>query len=233
MSTTELRNDGNLATCDIATTLLAPAPVRARRRVRRTLSAAVRIITTTVLIAAVAVFAFLAVGPRFLGYQTSTMLTGSMAPLINPGDVVVSTKTPTAELKIGDIITYNIPVQDHRVETHRIATLTRNAGGTTTVTTKGDANNGPDPWSAVLTDNYVYTTTAVIPHLGDGIRALRDPMVRAILLYGAPAIIVTALLISLWRKPASGPLADTAGDAEGGDHHGDVNGTRNLHGHRH
>lgn len=233
MSTTELRYNGNLPTGDTATTLAARAPGRTRRLIRRILSAAVRLVTTTVLIAAVAVFVFLAVGPRFLAYQTSTMLTGSMAPLINPGDVVVSTKTPTAELKIGDVITYNIPVQDHRVETHRIATLTRNAGGTTTVTTKGDANNGPDPWTAVLSDNYVYTTTAVIPHLGDGIRALRDPIVRTILLYGAPAIIVTALLISLWRKPVSDPLADTAEDAESGVHHGDLHGTGNRHGRRH
>lgn len=233
MSTTELRYNGNVPTRGTATNLATPAPVRTRRLIGPTLSAAVRIVTTVVLIAAVAVFVFLAVGPRFLGYQTSTMLTGSMAPLINPGDVVVSTKTPTAELKIGDIITYNIPVQDHRVETHRIATLTRNASGTTTVTTKGDANNGPDPWTAVLTDNYVYTTTAVIPHLGDGIRALRDPMVRTILLYGAPAVIVTALLISLWRKPASVSLADTVGAAKGRDRQGDINGTGNRHGHRH
>jgi len=202
MSTFDLRHPDQTSSGDAAISPAAPRRGRRRRPVRRTLNMLVRILSTAVLIAAVAVFLFLAVGPRFLGYQTSTMLTGSMAPVINPGDVVVSVRTPTADLKVGDIVTYNIPVQDHRVETHRIATLTRNAGGTTVITTKGDANNGPDPWTAVLTDNYIYTTAAVIPHLGDGIRALRNPGVRTVLLYGAPAVIVTALLISIWRKPA-------------------------------
>ena len=49
-----------------------------------------RAAVTILLIVAALVFLFLAVGPRFLNYQTSTMLTGSMSPGINPGDVVVS-----------------------------------------------------------------------------------------------------------------------------------------------
>src|SRR6476646_6583750 len=45
-------------------------------------------ITATVLAAtAAAAFLLLAIGPRVLGYRTATMLTGSMSPGINPGDV--------------------------------------------------------------------------------------------------------------------------------------------------
>ena len=96
------------------------AAVPGRQILRRIATSGARILTTALVIITVAVFLFLAVGPRFLGYQTSTMLTGSMSPLINPGDVVVSIKTPAAELKAGDIITYSIPVDDHRIETHRV-----------------------------------------------------------------------------------------------------------------
>lgn len=171
-----------------------------------------------VLVVAAATFLFLAVGPRFLGYQTSTMLTGSMAPLINPGDLVVSTKTATSTLKVGDIITYQIPVQDQRVETHRIVSITRNGAGATIITTKGDANSGVDPWTAVITDSTVYTTTAVVPHLGDVIRTLRSPLVRAILVFAAPAILVTLLLVSIWRRPTGTPDTEApAGLAGGGD----------------
>ncbi|MFH5877375.1 signal peptidase I [Arthrobacter sp. NA-172] len=111
----------------------------------RVLQSAVRLGATALMVAAVAAFLFLAVGPRILGYQTSTMLTGSMAPLINPGDVVITVPVPVADLKVGDIITYHIPVDDQRVETHRIIELAVNSQGTATVRTKGDANNGADP----------------------------------------------------------------------------------------
>ncbi|MDQ4501256.1 signal peptidase I [Sinomonas sp. ASV322] len=194
-------------TLDAATALAAPPAVERETRGGAGLKRAARFLARTaiglVLAAAAAAFLFLAVGPRFLDYQTSTMLTGSMAPLINPGDVVVSVKTPTSALKVGDIITYQIPVQDQRVETHRIATVTREAAGSTIITTKGDANNGPDPWTAVITDNTVYTAAAVVPHLGDAIRVVRSPAVGSALTFGAPSLLVAMLLVSIWRRPAA------------------------------
>ncbi|GAB2736697.1 signal peptidase I [Arthrobacter bambusae] len=180
--------------------------------------ALVSVITTVVMVAAVAAFLFLAVGPRVLGYQTSTMLTGSMSPLINPGDVVVTVPVAVQELKVGDIITYHIPVEDQRVETHRIIDLTINNQGTATVRTKGDANNGPDPWTAALAGGQVDRQVFTVPYLGNAIRALRDPVVLKVLMYGAPAALVLLLLASIWRKnpDAGNAAADTgAGTAAG------------------
>ncbi|MFE4543010.1 signal peptidase I [Arthrobacter sp. NPDC056727] len=183
----------------------APAPGTAKpevpsantlRTARRIL---VRAVTTALMAAAVAAFLFLAVGPRFLGYQTSTMLTGSMAPLINPGDVVVSVPTPVSSLKAGDIITYKIPVGDQRVETHRIVELKRNSNRTT-VRTKGDANNGADPWQATIQGDTVDVHAATVPYLGTVIRSLREPAVLIVLTYGAPGILVLTLLARIWRK---------------------------------
>jgi signal peptidase len=159
-----------------------------------------RAFMAVLLTTAVAVFLFLAVGPRFLGYQTSTMLTGSMAPLINPGDVVVTVDTPASELNVGDVITYHIPVDDHRVETHRIIDITRSADGTTTVRTKGDANNGADPWAATLIGSHADRHAFTVPYLGHAIRALREPMMLNTLMYGAPAAAVLMLLTAIWRK---------------------------------
>ncbi|SEI85593.1 signal peptidase, endoplasmic reticulum-type, partial [Arthrobacter sp. yr096] len=152
------------------------------------------------LILAAMVFLFLAIGPRILGYQTSTMLTGSMAPLINPGDVVVTVPTPITDVKVGDIITYHIPVEDQRVETHRITNITTTADGGIAVQTKGDANNGIDPWIATLQGKTVDKQIATIPYVGNAIRALREPMVMNTLMYGAPAILVIGMLTSIWTK---------------------------------
>ena len=136
------------------------------------------------------------------------MLTGSMSPGINPGDVVVSVRTPVSELKVGDVITYSIPVDDRRIETHRVIGINRDPAGLASVTTKGDANPGADPWTAVLSEDYVYITGGVVPYLGDGIRALRQPLVQSVLLYGAPALLVVVLLTSIWGKPAVQALPD-------------------------
>ena len=179
-----------------------PMPLARGRLLSKAVGAAGSAVLTVLLVAAALVFLFLAVGPRFLNYQTSTMLTGSMSPGINPGDVVVSVKTPVSELKVGDVITYSIPIDDHRIETHRVASIKREAGATS-VTTKGDANSGADPWVAVLSEDYVYTEAGVVPYLGDVIRALRQPLVQSVLLYGASALLVVVVLTAIWKKPAA------------------------------
>jgi len=179
-----------------------PVPPARGRLLSKAVGAAGSAVLTVLFVAAALVFLFLAVGPRFLGYQTSTMLTGSMSPGINPGDVVVSVRTPVSELKVGDVITYSIPVDDHRIETHRVVSIKRDDTGATSVTTRGDANPGPDPWTAVLSEDYVHTQAGVVPYLGHGIRALREPLAQSVLLYGASALFVLVVLTAIWKKPA-------------------------------
>ncbi|WP_240719941.1 signal peptidase I [Pseudarthrobacter sp. NamB4] len=157
-------------------------------------------IATAFFVLAVAVFLLLAIGPRLMGYQTSTMLTGSMSPLINPGDVVVTVPVPVGEVKVGDIITYHIPVEDHRVETHRVIDVGTTSDGSITVQTKGDANNGKDPWIATLRGETVDRHVATISYLGTVIRTLRQPLLMNTLMYGAPAVLVVGTLFSIWRR---------------------------------
>lgn len=161
---------------------------------------AVTWLTTSLLVVAVTAFVLLAIGPRLLGYQTMTMLTGSMSPLINPGDVVVTMPVPTSEIKVGDIITYHIPVEDQRVETHRVTEVTPTPAGTISVQTKGDANNGADPWLATITGPTVDRHVLTIPYLGTAIRTVREPLVLNILMYGAPAFLVLGMLATIWAK---------------------------------
>lgn len=166
------------------------------------------------MIVAVIAVLFFAIGPRFLGYQTATMLTGSMAPGIMPGDVVVTTLQPVSEIEVGDVISYHIPVEDHRVETHRVIEVVRGADGSTAVRTKGDANEAVDPWVATLDGDYVYEQAFIIPGIGEVIRTLRTPIVSTILVYGAPAVLVVGLLTMIWGRPATVP-ADAAGRVAG------------------
>lgn len=157
-----------------------------------------RAMTNLALLIALLMFLGLAVGPHLFGYRTMTMLTGSMAPLINPGDVTVVTPLAATEVKPGMIISYHIPVEDHRVVSHRVIDVTRGPDGSITVQTKGDANPGNDPWTATLQGDTAYQIRSVVPALGTAIRLLRTPVLQESLLYGVPAVLAGWVLLSLW-----------------------------------
>lgn len=162
---------------------------------------------------ATAVLAFLglAIGPHVLGYRTMTMLTGSMAPGIEPGDVVVSTPLDVQDVEVGMVISYHIPIDDHRVVTHRVIDVQHAADGTVTVRTQGDANDAPDPWTAVLTGDTAFRMQAVVPGVGDLITALRDPALSKALVYGAPALLAAWMLLAIWRPTRDEAADDAAG----------------------
>ena len=62
---------------------------------------------------------------------------GSMAPAINAGDVIVC-RSPNGPLQAGDIITYQ---HEDKLITHRVIEVLPEG-----LRTKGDANAEPDPW---------------------------------------------------------------------------------------
>ena len=148
---------------------------------------------------AVVVFAFLAVGPHVLGYRTMTMLTGSMAPMIEPGDVTVVTPIAVGDVTEGMVITYHQPIGDHALVTHRVVSVDKTLDGAVTIQTKGDANEANDPWTATLAGDTAYQVQAVIPELGHLIQALRTPVLAQVLTYGAPALLVGWILLTIWR----------------------------------
>jgi signal peptidase I len=162
-------------------------------RLRRLLN----VVTSLLLAVGLLGFLFLAVGPHLFGYRTSTMLTGSMEPGIMPGDVVVTVPEPASELEVGDVITYQIPVEDHRVETHRVTQI-RHHDGQIVIRTKGDANQDDDPWTATLQDDTVWEMKAVVPHLGTAVRALRAPVVQHGILWVGFGGLILLGLSTIW-----------------------------------
>ncbi len=151
----------------------------------------VAMLTTGALVVGVLAFAFLALGPHLLGYRTATMLTGSMEPGIMPGDVVVTVPAPATELAVGDVISYQIPIENHRVETHRVTEVSTDADGRIQFRTQGDNNPGVDPWTAVVEGDTVWEVRAVVPKIGSAIRVMRVPAVQ----HGVRWVALAALLL--------------------------------------
>jgi signal peptidase len=175
-------------------------PVRRRRRpVRAILRFAGRWSLRMLVCTAALAFLGLAVGPHILDYRTMTMLTGSMAPTIDPGDVVVSTPIDVDDIDVGMVITYHIPIDDHRVVTHRVIDVQHTADRTVTVQTKGDANDAADPWTAVLTGDTAYQMQAVVPEIGHVISALRNPTLSTLFVQLVPVALGAWMLLGIWR----------------------------------
>lgn len=79
------------------------------------------------------------------------ILSDSMSPIINRGDVVFIKSIPTESLQVGEIAV--LPdLKEHGVfYAHRIIKLSRNAIGQVIVRTKGDANPIADDWELAIT----------------------------------------------------------------------------------
>lgn len=132
---------------------------------------------------------------NLFGYYTYNVLTDSMQPTINPGDIIISKKVDVNELKEGDIITFVAPsgtLQGHNI-THRIVEIVYNEDNSIKhFITKGD-NAPQDNWE--LSPNnvkarYIKTSTFI-----GGFRNLLSKWYGYVLLIVLPLCIVFVLII--------------------------------------
>ena len=107
--------------------------------------------------------------PSFFGYKNFIVLTGSMEPKINIGDIVIIKETN--DIKVNDIVSFKI---DNSIITHRVTDIRHDDENNLTFITKGDANNGYDNEILTLDDlegKYLFK----IPKLGSLILFLQKP----------------------------------------------------------
>ena len=100
------------------------------------------------------------------------VLSGSMRPGIQPGDLAVTWRVPTSSLRVGEVIVFYAPGATtptmHRIVAISRATKASTNTTITTVTTMGDANhNKLDPWDPItITGSSSYRLAAAAPGLG-------------------------------------------------------------------
>jgi signal peptidase len=114
------------------------------------------------LVALLLLVGFLVFGPWF-GWETHSVLSGSMEPSLKVGGIIVAKPEKLENIKVGDIITFQL---GNKTVTHRVADITRDDSGRIWFQTKGDANESPDP-EAVSSDKEVVRKVVLhIPYLG-------------------------------------------------------------------
>ena len=120
-----------------------------------------------------------------------------MRPTFSPGDMVIVVPEPVGAVRVGQVISYQVPVGIHQVETHRIVRILQ-GGPHPTVQTQGDANNYHDPWTAKLEGNTAWRMVAVVPHLGYVVNFLRGRSLQLVAIFVAPALLALLLLSEIW-----------------------------------
>ncbi len=120
------------------------------------------------------------------GYRLYVVHTGSMVPALRPGDAVLAAPAPSS-VRPGEVVTFTVLSGPDSVVTHRVVSV---ADGL--VSTKGDANRTPDPWTLHLSQ-VVGTAAAFLPHAGYLLVYLKQPQ-------GLASVVVAALgLVLLWQ----------------------------------
>jgi len=165
---------------------------------RRRRLALVDLALRVLLALALLVFLVLAVVPHTGWYHAETVLSGSMKPYFSPGDLIVVTREPARDVRVGQVISYHIPTGDHHVQTHRVVAVVRR-GNHPLVQTKGDANEARDPWTARLNGSTVWKVRLVVPRAGSLIVWMRNPIVRIATVFLAPLLFALLALKRIWR----------------------------------
>ncbi len=122
-------------------------------------------IATTVLVAAVVILALLLAGPRLMGMQVFTVLSGSMEPVYHTGSLIYVRDVDPMEIQPGQVITFML--DEDTVATHRVVEVVPDETERSVVRfrTKGDANDAEDG-GLVHCNNVLGTPVFTIPQLG-------------------------------------------------------------------
>ena len=95
-------------------------------------------------------------------FQPSVVLSGSMRPVMDAGDVVIIAKIPTDTIEVGDIIQFRMP--EKITIMHRVIEI-QETGGAKSFITKGDDNDAPDI-DPVIPGNVIGKVVFTVPKIG-------------------------------------------------------------------
>ena len=141
-----------------------------------------------------AVFVALAtiVAPKVLGATPYTVLTGSMRPAMEPGTLAIVKPVAPGDVRIGDVLTYQLAPGRPEVVTHRVVGVNTGSDGVRSFRTQGDANSHADP-DPVLPVQVRGRVVYAVPWLGHVNSAINSTNRSTAMLIGAGGLIAYGL----------------------------------------
>lgn len=166
-------------------------------------------ITSTVLVVLVVLCAVFLMGSRLMGYSVFNVISGSMKPTYNVGDLIYvkqMTEAEVAEIKVGDPITFIVNEQ-LVVATHRVVAIDAE---NQYFYTQGDANTTPDA-APVHFKHVIGVPSFSIPLLGYVSDFIQNPPGMYITIAGVSVLIILVFLPDfMGRKKEKEPQEDAA-----------------------
>ncbi|WP_254066261.1 signal peptidase I [Curtobacterium sp. VKM Ac-2852] len=165
-------------------------------------------LSTGLLLLVAALAVVLIVVPKATGSMPLTVLTQSMEPTLPPGTLLVVRPTPIDDIRVGDVVTYQIVSGQPAVVSHRVVSVSSSSDGERTFVLKGDNNAeaDPAPVTAVQIRGVVWYSVpeiGIVNQVVNGSRSWLIPAVAGVLLtYGA--VMMAAGFVSAARRRRDG-----------------------------
>lgn len=148
----------------------------------------VAVLLTWAVLGAVATLGWAATQGNVGNVRAMSVLSGSMAPALDVGDLVVTRMVRPGDLHAGDVITYRAPTRD-RFVTHRVQSIVWR-GELADVLTRGDANEVGEEWT-VSREGTVGLVVLRLPAAGYALGVLDTAA-------GRLAVGIVAVVLALW-----------------------------------
>lgn len=158
--------------------------------------------------------------PAVVGATPLTVLTSSMEPTLPPGTLVVIKPATVDEIKVGDVLTYQIRSGDPAVVSHRVVSRTVSTNGTTTFMTKGDNNDVADanPVTPSQIKGTVWYSIPWLGYLNSAIsgesRAWLIPLIAGALFLYAGYMAASGIAGAIKRRRSRAAATTAGGDVE-------------------
>ena len=151
---------------------------------------------TTILLIAVMALAAMLAGPKLMGMQVYTVLSGSMEPTYHTGSLIYVKDVDPFTLETGDVITFML--DENTLATHRIAGVVPDEEDSSVIRfrTKGDANEFEDG-TLVHYKNVVGTPVFTIPNMGYVANFIQNPPGMYLAIAGGALLVLLLFMPEL------------------------------------
>jgi signal peptidase len=150
------------------------------------------------LLVCVGLAALVILGTVFSWCRLDVVLSGSMAPTMRPGDVILATSEPDSQVSVGQVLAFHPPSAPSIVVVHRVIQVVHH-GSKVEIRTQGDDNNAPDQWTAVLEGTSAWRVSWVLPSVGYVAIWVTYPWIHLLALLAVIGIVVWEVLRRVWR----------------------------------
>ena len=137
----------------------------------------------------------------FLNYRMFTVVTGSMEPKYNIGDVLIAKEKAPSEIKVGDAISYLASKGEvkNNVVTHQVVSISKDENGKYLFHSKGIANLIEDP---VVHEDQLYGVVVYKTKLLSSVRKIisTDTGMLVLIIIPIVYIIVSEMIAILIEK---------------------------------